>query len=147
MKNKKIFRIGNDFYKVTAGGCPDCAFRKDDCTLAIVMKCPCQDGECLKQCKPNCCPMCEAGIDWDYPSYTDYLCGTQARKEGQFNSQSDICKVISNLKEEKEQMAAEIRKTWAAAQGKGQLESFRIIERMVYRLGYGTTKDNPSLAE
>jgi len=43
--------------------------------------------------------------------------------------------------------AEEIRTTWRAAQDAGnQLESFRIIERMVDRLGYGRTENNPSLA-
>ena len=39
--------------------------------------------------------------------------------------------------------AKEIRETWAAAQGKGQHESFRIIEIMVDRLGYGRLQNNP----
>jgi len=42
--------------------------------------------------------------------------------------------------------AAEIRATWRAARDAGnQLESFRLIERMVDRLGYGRTENNPSL--
>jgi hypothetical protein len=43
--------------------------------------------------------------------------------------------------------ADEIRATWRTARdAAGQSESFRILERMVDRLGYGRTKDNPSLA-
>jgi predicted nucleotidyltransferase len=42
--------------------------------------------------------------------------------------------------------AEEIRATWRAARNAGnQLDSFRIIERMVDRLGYGRTENNPSL--
>jgi hypothetical protein len=42
--------------------------------------------------------------------------------------------------------AEEIRATWRAARDAGnQLDSFRIIERMVDRLGYRRTKNNPSL--
>lgn len=42
--------------------------------------------------------------------------------------------------------AKEIRATWRAARDSGnQLDSFRIIERMVDRLGYGRTENNPSL--
>jgi hypothetical protein len=41
--------------------------------------------------------------------------------------------------------AKEIRETWRAARDTGNLiESFRILERMVYRLGHGLVK-NPSL--
>jgi len=44
--------------------------------------------------------------------------------------------------------AAEIRATWRAARDAGnQRDSFRIIERMVDRLGYGRTENNPSLAQ
>ena len=39
--------------------------------------------------------------------------------------------------------AKEIRETWNAAQGKGQHESFRIIQIMVDRLGYGRLEGNP----
>ena len=46
-----------------------------------------------------------------------------------------------------EEMAEEIRRTWSAARSaNGQLEAFRVLERMVDRLGYGRLKDNPSLA-
>jgi len=42
--------------------------------------------------------------------------------------------------------AEEIRATWRAARDAGnQLDSFRIIERMVDRLGYGRRENNPSL--
>ena len=42
--------------------------------------------------------------------------------------------------------AEEIRKTWRAALlAGGQMEAYRIIERMVDRLGYGRTENNPSL--
>lgn len=42
--------------------------------------------------------------------------------------------------------AAEIRATWNAARASGsQLQAFRIIERMVDRLGYGRTQGNPPL--
>ena len=40
---------------------------------------------------------------------------------------------------------AEVRATWTAMQGVGQLEAYRIMERMVRRLGYGDMRD-PSLA-
>jgi len=44
--------------------------------------------------------------------------------------------------------AEEIRATWrTAAVANGQLEAFRILERMVDRLGYGRTENNPSLAK
>lgn len=46
-----------------------------------------------------------------------------------------------------EDQEEEIRKTWRAARdAEGQLQSFRILERMVYRLGYGRKENNPSLA-
>jgi len=46
-----------------------------------------------------------------------------------------------------EEMAEEIRRTWGAARSvNGQLEAFRILERMVDRLGYGRLKNNPTLA-
>lgn len=46
----------------------------------------------------------------------------------------------------KEEIAKEIRETWRqASSGCGQLESYRLIERMVDRLGYGRTNNNPSL--
>jgi hypothetical protein len=40
---------------------------------------------------------------------------------------------------------AEVKATWKAMQGAGQLEAYRIMERMVKRLGYGDMRD-PSLA-
>jgi len=43
-------------------------------------------------------------------------------------------------------VAEEIKATWRAARDAGgQIQAFRIIERMVDRLGYGRTEDNPSL--
>jgi len=61
---------------------------------------------------------------------------------------------IRELEQERERlnvevakMREEIRTTWSIARdANGQLESFRIIERMVDRLGYGRTEGNPSLA-
>jgi hypothetical protein len=45
-----------------------------------------------------------------------------------------------------ESASAEIKATWRAARdAKGQHEAFKIIERMVDRLGYGRTENNPSL--
>jgi hypothetical protein len=42
--------------------------------------------------------------------------------------------------------AEEIRATWQAARAAGNLiESLRILERMVDRLGHGRTRNNPSL--
>jgi hypothetical protein len=42
--------------------------------------------------------------------------------------------------------AKEIRETWQAAREAGNLlDSFRILERMIDRLGHGRTKNNPSL--
>lgn len=42
--------------------------------------------------------------------------------------------------------ATEIRETWnAARKAGGELQAFRIIERMVDRLGYGRTENNPPL--
>jgi hypothetical protein len=42
--------------------------------------------------------------------------------------------------------ANEIRQTWnAAREAGGELQAFRIIERMVDRLGYGRTENNPPL--
>ena len=41
----------------------------------------------------------------------------------------------------------EIKATWRAARDAGgEMDAFRIIERMVDRLGYGRTENNPSLA-
>ena len=34
-------------------------------------------------------------------------------------------------------VAKEIRETWNAAQGQGQIDSYRILQAMVDRLGYG----------
>lgn len=46
-----------------------------------------------------------------------------------------------------EEQEREIRKTWrAATNANGQLQAFRILERMVDRLGYGRKENNPSLA-
>ena len=40
----------------------------------------------------------------------------------------------------------EIKATWRAARDAGgEMQAFRIIERMVDRLGYGRTENNPSL--
>ncbi|MEN6549974.1 MAG: hypothetical protein ABFE07_28355 [Armatimonadia bacterium] len=47
-----------------------------------------------------------------------------------------------------EQLRKEIRETWSAARSAGgQTEAYRILERMVDRLGYGRIDNNPSLAE
>ena len=44
-------------------------------------------------------------------------------------------------------VAKEVKATWQAARDAGgELEAFRIIERMVDRLGYGRIMNNPSLA-
>jgi len=43
-------------------------------------------------------------------------------------------------------VAEEIKATWQAARDAGgEMQAFRIIERMVDRLGYGRRKNNPSL--
>ena len=43
-------------------------------------------------------------------------------------------------------VAEEIKATWQAARDAGgEMQAFRIIERMVDRLGYGRMKNNPSL--
>ncbi len=43
-------------------------------------------------------------------------------------------------------VAEEIKTTWRAARDAGgEMAAFRIIERMVDRLGYGRTENNPSL--
>lgn len=42
---------------------------------------------------------------------------------------------------------AEIIATWRAMQGVGQSQAYRILERMVDRLGYCRTDGNPSLAQ
>ena len=45
-----------------------------------------------------------------------------------------------------EDVAREIRDTWKAArEAGGEWQAFRIIERMVHRLGYGRTENNPPL--
>lgn len=45
-----------------------------------------------------------------------------------------------------EWVAEEIKETWQAARDAGgEMQAFRIIERMVDRLGYGRMKNNPSL--
>lgn len=44
-------------------------------------------------------------------------------------------------------MRAEVIATWREMQGAGQFEAYRIMERMVDRLGYGRTDGNPSLAQ
>lgn len=42
--------------------------------------------------------------------------------------------------------AREIRETWnAAREAGGEMQAFRIIERMVDRLGYGRIENNPPL--
>ncbi len=47
-----------------------------------------------------------------------------------------------------EWIADEIKATWnAAREAGGQMEAFRIFERMTDRLGYRRLKDNPSLAK
>lgn len=44
--------------------------------------------------------------------------------------------------------AYEIRETWDAARKAGSdMEAFRILERMVFRLGYGRIANNPSLVQ
>lgn len=44
-------------------------------------------------------------------------------------------------------VADEIKATWRAARDAGgEMAAFRIIERMVDRLGYGRIENNPSLA-
>ena len=44
-------------------------------------------------------------------------------------------------------VAEEIKATWRAARDAGgEMQAFRIIERMVDRLGYGRRDNNPSLA-
>lgn len=48
---------------------------------------------------------------------------------------------------EERAIRAEIIATWRAMQGVGQTEAYRILERMVDRLGYGRTDGNPSLAQ
>ena len=59
----------------------------------------------------------------------------------------DMESVSDRTKSVPDWVAEEIRTTWRAARDAGsQLESFRIIERMVDRLGYGRTENNPSLA-
>ena len=45
-----------------------------------------------------------------------------------------------------EWVAAEIRETWKAARDAGgEMQAFRIIERMTDRLGYGRRENNPPL--
>lgn len=45
-----------------------------------------------------------------------------------------------------ESVAREIRETWIAArEAGGEMQAFRIIERMVDRLGYGRIENNPPL--
>jgi hypothetical protein len=39
-------------------------------------------------------------------------------------------------------ISAEIRNTWKSMQGAGQTEAYRIMERMVRRLGYGDLRDS-----
>ena len=44
-------------------------------------------------------------------------------------------------------VAREIRITWNLAKNTGsQMDAYRILERMVDRLGYGRSENNPSLA-
>ncbi len=50
------------------------------------------------------------------------------------------------LDETKEEIAKEVRQTWSAVRSaNGQTEAFRILERMVDRIGYGRRENNPSL--
>jgi len=52
------------------------------------------------------------------------------------------------VKQEREADAKEIRESWRIARGAGsQTEAFRVIERMVDRLGYGRRDGNPSLID
>ena len=53
---------------------------------------------------------------------------------------------LDKWKEKSEAMSREIIDTWHSMQGKGQLEAYRILERMVRRLGYGQMED-PSLCD
>lgn len=41
--------------------------------------------------------------------------------------------------------ASEIRNSWENAKGRGQTEAYRILERMVDRLGYGRLDNNPPI--
>ncbi len=53
---------------------------------------------------------------------------------------------MAKLQRENAELKAEIRETWnAAREVGGELQAFRIIERMVDRLGYGRTENNPPL--
>ncbi len=53
---------------------------------------------------------------------------------------------VRNSTNERAAIAKEIRETWNAARDAGgQLEAFRILERMTDRLGYGRTQNNPPL--
>jgi len=40
-------------------------------------------------------------------------------------------------------VSTEVKATWAAMQGVGQMEAYRIMERMVRRLGYRDLRDQP----
>lgn len=53
---------------------------------------------------------------------------------------------LQELREAQAAAAEEIKTAWRAARNApGQTEAFRILERMVDRLGYGRTENNPPL--
>lgn len=58
----------------------------------------------------------------------------------------DLEEEVSEHEFYEEMSRKEIRDTWAKARdAQGQTEAFRILERMVDRLGYGRFENNPSL--
>ncbi len=80
----------------------------------------------------------------------DFLQATLKRDSTPQNYDSELVKLELYTREHRNKMArlqAEIRETWSAVRSAdGQTEAFRIMERMVDRLGYGRTENNPSLA-
>lgn len=74
---------------------------------------------------------CKHGVRFPNPCEQ---CGAERRLSATF------CSAVP------EDVAREIRDTWKAArEAGGELQAFRIIERMVDRLGYGRTENNPPL--
>jgi len=90
--------------------------------------------EFVKDCATNW--DCDTGANGSHPFY--------CRK---CNAQKILEQEVEQV-EVPEWVKAEIRDTWnAARKSGGQMEAFRILERMVDRLGYGRREDNPSLKD
>lgn len=94
--------------------------------------------EGVEKSEVNSCPiLSEDGETWDAPEWCPLRDGGVHIKPQDDTEPEPV----------PDWAAAEIKATWRTAKDAGgQEEAYRIIERMVDRLGYGRTVDNPSLA-